>query len=57
MFLQNQFLFFNICQHLILSFLSDNIFSTKSWIKNKFCFEESVINKQFEIPEDLDYLE
>ncbi|XP_045172418.2 meiotic nuclear division protein 1 homolog [Mercenaria mercenaria] len=36
---------------------TDNIFSTKSWIKNKFCFEESVINKQFEIPEDLDYLE
>ncbi|XP_060597711.1 meiotic nuclear division protein 1 homolog [Ruditapes philippinarum] len=36
---------------------TDNIFSTKSWIKKKFCFEESVINKQFEIPEDLDYLE
>ncbi|KAH3889991.1 meiotic nuclear division protein 1 homolog [Dreissena polymorpha] len=36
---------------------TDNIFSTKSWIKNKFSFEEAVINKQFEIPEDLDYME
>ena len=38
-------------------FFSDNIFSTKSWIKNKFCFEDSVIDKQFEIPPDLDYIE
>ncbi|XP_052802451.1 meiotic nuclear division protein 1 homolog isoform X2 [Mya arenaria] len=36
---------------------TDNIFSTKSWIKKKFSFDESVINKQFEIPEDLDYIE
>ncbi|KAL4223998.1 Meiotic nuclear division protein 1 [Mactra antiquata] len=36
---------------------TDNIFSTKSWIKRKFSFEDSVIDKQFEIPEDLDYIE
>ena len=29
---------------------SDNVFSIKSWIKNKFQFEESVIDKQFGIP-------
>ncbi|XP_052715938.1 meiotic nuclear division protein 1 homolog [Crassostrea angulata] len=36
---------------------TDNVFSTKSWIKNKFQFEESVIDKQFGIPEDFDYIE
>ncbi|KFM62734.1 Meiotic nuclear division protein 1-like protein, partial [Stegodyphus mimosarum] len=36
---------------------TDNIFSIRSWCKNKFFFEESVINKQFGIPEDLDYME
>jgi len=36
---------------------TDNIFSVKSWCKKKFYIEDSVINKQFEIPEDLDYLE
>ncbi|XP_059149140.1 meiotic nuclear division protein 1 homolog isoform X2 [Physella acuta] len=36
---------------------TDNIFSTKSWIKNKFSFEESVINQQFGIPSDFDYVE
>lgn len=36
---------------------TDNIFSIKSWCKNKFFIEEAVLNKQFEIPEDLDYLE
>ncbi|KAK2161806.1 hypothetical protein LSH36_109g02032 [Paralvinella palmiformis] len=35
---------------------TDNIFSTKSWIKNRFHIEESALNKQFEIPEDLDYI-
>lgn len=34
----------------------ENIFSLKSWLKNKFRIDESVINKQFEIPEDLDYI-
>ncbi|KAK6967839.1 meiotic nuclear division protein 1 [Biomphalaria glabrata] len=36
---------------------TDNIFSTKSWIKNKFSFEESVLDKQFGIPADFDYVE
>ncbi|XP_014677446.1 PREDICTED: meiotic nuclear division protein 1 homolog [Priapulus caudatus] len=35
---------------------TDNIFSLKTWAKKKFGLEESVLNKQFEIPEDLDYL-
>ncbi|XP_068202434.1 meiotic nuclear division protein 1 homolog [Palaemon carinicauda] len=35
---------------------TDNIFSVKTWCKNKFFLEDSVINKQFGIPEDLDYL-
>lgn len=39
------------------TFITDNVFSTKSWIKNKFQFEESVIDKQFGIPEDFDYIE
>lgn len=38
-------------------YLSDNIFSIKSWAKKKFGFEENVINKQFGIPEDLDYID
>ena len=36
---------------------SDNIFSVKSWIKNKFFFEDNMIDKQFGIPEDLDYID
>ncbi|XP_029642880.1 meiotic nuclear division protein 1 homolog [Octopus sinensis] len=35
---------------------TDNIFSTKSWIKRKFAFEERIIDKQFGIPEDFDYI-
>ena len=35
----------------------ENIESLKSWLKNKFRVEESVINKQFEIPSDLDYIQ
>lgn len=35
---------------------TDNIFSVKSWVKNKFFIEESVLNKQFGIPEELDYV-
>lgn len=34
----------------------ENIFSLKSWLKNKFRIEESVIDRQFEIPSDLDYI-
>ncbi len=36
---------------------TDNVFSIKSWVKNKFCFEESVIDKQFGIPDDFDYID
>ncbi|XP_065190052.1 meiotic nuclear division protein 1 homolog isoform X1 [Sycon ciliatum] len=35
---------------------TDNVFSVKSWCKNKFSIQESMLNKQFDIPEDLDYL-
>ena len=36
---------------------TDNVFSVKSWCKRKFAIEESAINKNFSIPEELDYLE
>jgi len=36
---------------------TDNVFSIKSWIKRKFSFEDSVIDKQFGIPSDFDYVE
>nr|KAG5698417.1 hypothetical protein BaRGS_006612 [Batillaria attramentaria] len=36
---------------------TDNVFSIKSWVQKKFCCEESVIDKQFDIPSDFDYLE
>nr|XP_026693349.1 meiotic nuclear division protein 1 homolog [Ciona intestinalis] len=36
---------------------TDNMFNLKSWIKRKFPIDEAVINKQFEIPEELDYVE
>ncbi|THK32901.1 meiotic nuclear division protein 1 homolog [Diachasma alloeum] len=36
---------------------TDNIFSIQSWCKNKFDISEETLNKQFHIPEDLDYLE
>jgi len=35
---------------------TDNIFSVKTWCKDKFYMEDSLLNKQFGIPEDLDYL-
>jgi Fe2+ or Zn2+ uptake regulation protein len=34
----------------------ENIYSLKSWLKNKFRVNEDVIDKQFEIPSDLDYV-
>jgi hypothetical protein len=34
----------------------ENIFSFKSWLKNKFRIDEATIDKQFEIPSDLDYI-
>jgi len=36
---------------------TDNLFVLKSWIKNKFPIDEKMIDKQFQIPEDLDYIE
>ncbi|XP_062506671.1 meiotic nuclear division protein 1 homolog [Corticium candelabrum] len=36
---------------------TDNVFSLKSWCKNKFGIEESAIDKNFGIPSDLDYVE
>lgn len=36
---------------------TDNLFVLKSWIKRKFPVDERQIDKQFEIPEDLDYVE
>ncbi|XP_046360312.2 meiotic nuclear division protein 1 homolog [Haliotis rufescens] len=36
---------------------TDNIFSTKSWIKRKFSFEDTMIDKQFGLPDDFDYVE
>ncbi|EAT34903.1 AAEL012895-PA [Aedes aegypti] len=36
---------------------TDNLFSIKSWCKNRFNIQESLIDKQFQIPSDLDYLE
>lgn len=34
----------------------ENIYNLRSWLKNKFRIDESTINKQFEIPDDLDYV-
>ena len=34
----------------------ENIFTLKSWLKNKFRLQDDVIDKQFEIPEELDYI-
>lgn len=36
---------------------TDNIFSVKSWCKRKFAIEEAAINKNFGIPEELDYID
>ena len=36
---------------------TDNIINTRDWVAKKFNVDNSTFNKQFEIPEDLDYLE
>ncbi|XP_033338306.1 meiotic nuclear division protein 1 homolog [Megalopta genalis] len=36
---------------------TDNIFGIQSWCKNKFDISEKKLNKQFNIPDDLDYKE
>ncbi|XP_050525906.1 meiotic nuclear division protein 1 homolog isoform X2 [Daktulosphaira vitifoliae] len=36
---------------------TDNIYSVKSWCRKKFFIEDSMMNKQFGISEDLDYID
>jgi len=36
---------------------TDNLFQVKGWCKTKFNVEESQLNKQFNIPEELDYID
>ncbi len=36
---------------------ADNIFSAKQWCKTKFQLEEKQLNKQFAIPDELDYVD
>ncbi|XP_063703270.1 meiotic nuclear division protein 1 homolog [Culicoides brevitarsis] len=36
---------------------TDNVFAIKSWCKKKFNCEDAIIDKQFRIPQDFDYLE
>ncbi|KAL1495031.1 hypothetical protein ABEB36_010517 [Hypothenemus hampei] len=36
---------------------TDNVFSIKTWCKKKFLMEEKVLDKQFGIPQDFDYVE
>jgi len=36
---------------------TDNIFSFRSYLRNKFCLNESDINRQFGLPEELDYFQ
>ncbi len=52
----NVFLFLKQSFRLFFFFL-DNVFSIKSWIKKKFAFDDSQINKAFGIPEDFDYMD
>lgn len=36
---------------------TDNVFAAKSWCKKKYNTEDKLIDKQFEIPPDFDYIE
>ena len=36
---------------------TDNVYNIKTWCKRKFAMEEAVIDKQFGVPENFDYLE
>ncbi len=38
-------------------YCADNIFAIKSWIKNKFNFDDETLNKQFGLPDELDYVD
>ena len=42
--------------HVFIITFIENVFSIKSWCRDKFNVEENVINKQFAVPEDLDYI-
>ncbi|KIH44276.1 Mnd1 family protein [Ancylostoma duodenale] len=42
------------CDHLLIL---DNILSIKKWCKSKFGMDENMLDQQFEIPVDLDYIE
>jgi Fe2+ or Zn2+ uptake regulation protein len=35
----------------------DNIFAVRDWLKKKFRIDEGIINKQFDIPAELDYFQ
>ena len=37
-------------------FQAENVFAMKSWCKSKFFLEEEMIDKQFGIPADFDYI-
>ncbi|VDM59061.1 unnamed protein product [Angiostrongylus costaricensis] len=36
---------------------TDNIFSIKKWCKTKFGLDDKALDQQFDIPEDMDYIE
>jgi len=36
---------------------TDNVFALRPWCKKKFSIEESQFNKQFEIPDEFDYID
>lgn len=42
--------------HICIQLL-DNVFQIMSWIKNKFGLEEATLRKQFQIPENFDYVD
>ena len=35
---------------------TDNLFSMKKWLSDKFGIDEKTLNKQFNIPDEIDYL-
>lgn len=41
----------------LTSKILDNVFQVTSWMKEKFGVEESILTKQFRIPENFDYVE
>ena len=45
-----------VCVCVLTFPFADNIFGVKTWCNKRFGLEEKAINKQFDIPEDLDYV-